>query len=102
MINMQKTIISLSIILIGSILANTSHAFRQTDKFHDWIVAVNGQNCIAIHLENPMSEIKILFDKEKSTPDVQFREFTAGGMHGMLKVKFDILGGENNYQFIYL
>ena len=99
MIKMQKTIISLSIILIGSILANTSHAFRQTDKFHDWIVAVNGQNCIAIHLENPMSEIKVLFDKGKSTPDVHFREFTAGEMGGILKVKFDILGGENNYQF---
>ena len=101
MINMQKTIISLSIILIGSIVANTSHAWTQAGKFRDWGVAVNDKNCAAWTVSkksNTQAEIFVLFAKGQNTADVHFKIPNLLSKYQLKKVKLEVLGAKYNYQ----
>ena len=98
---MQKTIISLSIILIGSILANTSHAWTQAGKFRDWGVAVNDKNCAAWTLSkksNTQTEMIVLFAKGQNTADVHFKIPNLLSKYQLKKAKLEVLGAEYDYQ----
>ena len=98
---MQKTIISLSIILIGSIVANTSHAWTQAGKFRDWGVAVNDKNCAAWTVSkksNTQAEIFVLFDKGQNTADVHFKIPNLLSKYQLKKVKLEVLGAKYDYQ----
>jgi len=101
MIKMQKTIISLSIILIGSIVANTSHAWTQAGKFRDWGVAVNDKNCAAWTLSkksNTKTEMIVLFAKGQNTADVHFKIPNLLSKYQLKKAKLEVLGAEYDYQ----
>ena len=98
---MQKTIISLSIILIGSIVANTSHAWTQAGKFRDWGVAVNDKNCAAWTVSkksNTQAEIFVLFAKGQNTADVHFKIPNLLSKYQLKKVKLEVSGAKYNYQ----
>ena len=98
---MQKSIISLSIILIGSILANTSHAWTQAGKFRDWGVAVNDKNCAAWTLSkksNTKTEMIVLFAKGQNTADVHFKIPNLLSKYQLKKVKLEVLGAKYDYQ----
>jgi len=98
---MQKTIISLSIILIGSILANTSHAWTQAGKFRDWGVAVNDKNCAAWTVSkksNTQSEIFVLFAKGQNTADVHFKIPNLLSKYQLKKAKLEVSGAKYDYQ----
>ena len=102
MIKVQKTIISLSIILIGSILANTSHAWTQAGKFRDWGVAVNDKNCAAWTVSkksNTQAEIFVLFAKGQNTADVHFKIPNLLSKYQLKKVKLKVSGAKYDYQF---
>ena len=98
---MQKTIITLSIILIGSIVANTSHAWTQAGKFRDWGVAVNDKNCAAWTLSkksNTKTEMIVLFAKGQNTADVHFKIPNLLSKYQLKKVKLEVLGAKYDYQ----
>ena len=98
---MQKTIITLSIILIGSIVANTSHAWTQAGKFRDWGVAVNDKNCAAWTLSkksNTKTEMIVLFAKGQNTADVHFKIPNLLSKYQLKKAKLEVLGAEYDYQ----
>ena len=98
---MQKTIITLSIILIGSIVANTSHAWTQAGKFRDWGVAVNDKNCAAWTVSkksNTQAEIFVLFAKGQNTADVHFKIPNLLSKYQLKKVKLEVSGAKYDYQ----
>ena len=98
---MQKTIITLSIILIGAISANTSHAWTQAGKFRDWGVAVNDKNCAAWTLSkksNTKTEMIVLFAKGQNTADVHFKIPNLLSKYQLKKAKLEVLGAEYDYQ----